>query len=176
MPSLVKDLINNELEAAFKGVDGFVMVTFGGLSVLETEELRDGVAAAGAGFKMVHNKIARRVLAGHGFEFPDGTFAGNTGIAYGNAEAVIGAAKVLTEKEVRQAGKVKVKAGMLENNVLNASDAAQLANVPDRDTLRSMLLSTINGPARSLVATINAVPGGLARVVQAHCDQEGGEE
>jgi large subunit ribosomal protein L10 len=176
MPSLVKELISSELEAAFTGVEGFVMVSFGGLTVEETEGLRGGVAAAGANFKMVHNKIARRVLAGQGYEFPEGTFAGNTGIAYGDAEAVIGAAKVFTETEVRKAGKVKVKAGMLEDNVLSASDAVQLADVPDRDTLRSMMLSTINGPARALVATINAVPGGLARVIQAHADQDGGEE
>ena len=172
MPSFVKELIHQELTDAFDGVEGFVMVSFGGLSVEETEGIRDGVAAAGAGFKMVHNKIARRVLADKGLDFPEDTFKGNTGIAFGDAEATISAAKVLTSKEVKETGKVKVKGGMLENNVLDASDAKQLADVPDRDTLRAMMLGAISGPARSLVATVNAVPGGLARVLQAHADSE----
>ncbi len=175
MPSLVKELIHQELETAFDGVEGLVMVTFGGLSVQETEVIRGGVAAAGADFKMVHNKIAQKVLASKGLEFPEGTFEGNTGIAYGDAEATIGAAKILTDPKLKKAGKVKIKGGMLESNVLSASDATDLADVPDRDTLRAMMLGAISGPARSLVATINAVPGGLARVIQAHCDSEGGE-
>ena len=176
MPSIVNELISSELESAFDGIEGLVMVSFGGLTVQETESIRGGLAAKGANFKMVHNKIARRVLAAKGFEFPDGAFSGNTGIAYGDAEATIGAAKVLTDPELRKGGKVKVKAGMLESNVLSASDAVQLADVPDQDSLRAMMLGVISGPARSLVATINAVPGGLARVLQARADQEGGSE
>lgn len=175
MVSLVKQLISSELETAFDGVEGLVMCSFGGLTVKETEEIRSELAAKGAQFRMVQNSIAKRVLAGKGFEFPEGTLAGNTGIAYGDVEATIGAAKVLHGSPLRKAGKVKIKAGMLENNVLDAADAVQLADIPDADTMRAMILGAISGPARALVGTINAVPGGLARVIQAHADQAEGE-
>lgn len=174
MPNIVKRIVNRELEREFDGIEGLVMVSFGGLTVEESEALRNELADKGVGFRMVQNSIARRVLLAKGFEFPKEALKGNTGIAYGDAEATITAAKVFTTKEVKAIGKVKIKAGMLESNVLNAADAAQLSNVPDRDTLRAMLLGVLSGPARSLVGTIHAVPGGLARVLQAHADQ--GEE
>ncbi|MFT7484627.1 MAG: large subunit ribosomal protein L10 [Candidatus Paceibacteria bacterium] len=170
MPSFVKELISSELEQAFDGAEGLVMVSFGGLTVAETEELRGALAAKGAGFRMVQNKIARRVLLAKGYEFPKEAMQGNTGIAYGDAEATIGAAKIFFESAMKKAGKVKIVAGMLENNVLSAADAKELADVPDRDTLRAMLLGCISGPARGIVASMHAVPSGLARVLQAHAD------
>ncbi len=175
MPNLVNQLIAQELTSEFKGIDGLLLVSFGGLTVEETEALRDGLAAKGVSFRMVKNKLARRVLAESGYEFSAEALSGNTGVAYGDAEAAINAAKIFTETEVKKAGKVKIKGGMLESNVLDAADATQLAKIPDRDSLRAMMLGCLSGPARSLVGTINAVPGGLARVLQAHADQ-GGEE
>lgn len=171
MPNIVKRLICSELETAFAGIEGLLTVSFGGLTVAETEILRNGLAAKGIGFRMVQNKLARRVLLEQGFEFPREALQGNTGIAYGDAEAAIGAAKIFSDPAVKKIGKVKITGGMLEANVLSAADAAQLADVPDRNTLRAMILGAISAPGRNLVCAINAVPGGLARVLQAHVDQ-----
>lgn len=175
MPNLVNQLVCKELSTEFTDLEGLLLVSFGGLSVSETEDLRNGLAEKGVSFRMVPNKLARRVLAEKGFDFPAESMKGNTGIAYGDAEAAINAAKIFTDPEVKKAGKVKIKGGMLESNVLGEADALQLANIPDRDTLRAKILGCLSGPARGLVATINAVPGGLARVIQAHADQGGDE-
>ena len=45
-----------------------------------------------------------------------------------------------------------------------------LADVPDQDTLRAMMLGVISGPARSLASVIAAPGSALARVIQAHAD------
>lgn len=174
MPNIVNKIVCRELEQEFEGVEGLLMVSFGGLTVEESESLRGELASKGVGFRMVQNSLARRVLLEKGYEFPKEALKGNTGIAYGDAEAAILAAKLFTSTEVKDMGKVEIKAGMLESNVLSAGDAKQLANVPDRDTLRAKILGCLSGPARNLVGTIHAVPGGLARVIQAHADQ--GEE
>jgi len=123
---------------------------------------------------MVRNTLAKRALQSAGIEIPDDVFQGNIAIACGGAEEAIHAAKVLTEPAVKKAGKVEVKAGMLQGNVLSAGDAAALANIPDRDTLNSKILGCISGPARNLVSILSAPGGALARVVQAHVDAEGG--
>jgi large subunit ribosomal protein L10 len=174
MPNLVSNMICEELSSEFDGVEGMVLVAFGGLSVEETENLRGELAEKGARFRMIRNKLARRVLSEKGYEFPDDVLIGNTAVAYGSAEETIAAAKILSSPAVKKAGKVKFKAGMLESRVLDGKDALQLAQIPDSDTLRAQLLGVISGPARSLVCTLNAVGGGLARVIQAHADE--GEE
>ena len=40
MPSIVNKIVARELTSEFEGVDGMVLVSFGGLSVSESEELR----------------------------------------------------------------------------------------------------------------------------------------
>ena len=176
MPNLVNKLISSELENDLENSDGMLLVSFGGLSVEESEDLRNKLAEQNVQFRMVKNSIARRVFKDRGFEFDDATFEGNTGLAFGETEAAIHAAKIFTDKEVKKAGKVTVKGGVMEGNVLGAGDAVQLADVPDRDTLRAMLLGALSGPARQLVGVVNALPSGLARVLQARADKGEGAE
>lgn len=174
MPNLVNRMVVSELTEDLKDADGMVIVSFGGLDVQGTETLRGSLAEAGVSFRMVRNRLARRVLADRGFEFPDDALRGNTAIAWGSAEEAIGAAKVLTSKEAKKAGKVMIQGGVFEGRVLDAGSAAALADIPDRETLCAQLLGVIHGPARALATVVNAVPSGLARVIQAHAD-EGGE-
>ncbi len=176
MPNIVNEMTVRDLERQLGEADGMILVSFGGLDVVQTEKIRNGVAEKGAEFRMLRNKLAKRVLADKGLEFDAEVFKGNTAIAWGDAEAVIGAAKVLTEKEVKKTKLVKVKAGVMEGQALSSAEAAQLADLPDRDTVNAMLLGVISGPARSLATVINAVPSSVARVIQAHVDDQGGAE
>ena len=175
MPNLVNQMVVRELEDEFKDAEGMLLVSFGGLTVEETEDLRGKLAEKNVRFKMVRNKLARRVLADKELEFPeDAALKGNTGIAYGDAEAAIDAAKIFADKDVKKAGKVAFKGGVLEGNALDASSAKALADLPDRDTLHAQLLGVISGPARGLATVLHAVPSSVARVLQAHADE--GEE
>lgn len=172
MPSIVNKIVTKELTNELKDADGMVLVSFGGLTVSESEDLRSKLAEKGVKFRMVRNSLARRILAERGVEFDKGALTGNTAIAYGDAEAAINAAKILTDKEVRQAGKVKLQAGLLDGEVLAGNDAKALADVPDKDTLRAMMLGCLSGPARSLVTIFDANQSSIARVLQAHVDEE----
>jgi large subunit ribosomal protein L10 len=175
MPNLVNTLVVDEYEREFADANGMLFVSFGGLSVEESSALRNELAAQGVKFRMVRNSLARRVLAGHGREMPAEALEGNTAIAYGEAEHAIVAAKLFSTKEVKKAGKVTLKAGVLDGRVLGPQDAAALADIPDRATLQAQLLGCISGPARGLVSVLDGLPAGVARVLQAHVDAQGGE-
>jgi large subunit ribosomal protein L10 len=167
MPSLVNRLVLGELTKEIGKAEGMLFISFGGLTVKESETLRGKLAAKGVRVRMVRNALARRVLADRGLEVADGVLAGNTAIAWGDSESAIHAAKLATEADVKKAGKVKIRAGVLDGKLLDGKDAAALAGVPDRKTLQAKLLACISGPARGLVATLNGLPGGLTRVVNA---------
>jgi len=171
MPNLVNRLVLKELQNELGTCDGMVIASFAGLSVKESEGLRNELSKKGCGLTMVRNSLARRVLAERGFELADGILAGNTAIAFGNAEAVIHASKAFQSAEVKKAGKVKIRAGALEGKLLSAADAQALSKVPDRKTLNSQLLGLFQGPSRSIAALVHAVPGGAARVLKARADQ-----
>lgn len=174
MPNLVNQLIYKELEHEFEAAEGMVLASFGGLTVAETEALRDRLAAEGVRLRMVRNSIAKRVLESRGVTFPEKTFVGNVAIAYGKTEHAILAAKTLTGPEIKKTGKVSLKAGLLEGKVLVAADAHALADIPDRRALQAKLLGVINGPARGLAVSIAALPAAVARVVKARVDAGGG--
>ncbi len=170
MPNFVNQMVARELEGEFAGCDGMVIVSFGGLTIVESEALRNKLAAQQIGFRMVQNRIARKVLADRGLQFSKDALKGNTAIAYGNAEAAINAAKLLTERDVKKLGKVRIKGGVLEGQALDEASANALADLPDRNTLNAQLLGVISGPARGLACVINALPASVARVIQAHAE------
>ena len=176
MPNFVSELTVQEYDAAFGDAEGLVLCTLDGLTVEESDALRGKLEEQGAGLRLVRNKLARKVLSDRGHEFPADVTTGSTAIAWGTAEATVMAAKVLTEPELKKTGKVKLKAGMLEGNVLDASEAVMLADVPDRDTLNAQLLGVLQGPARGIVSVVQGPLGGLARVLQAKIDAGGGAE
>ena len=171
MPNLVNRLVLEDLRREFKDAEGMLVVSFGGLTVKESEGLRGQLAAKGVKFSMVRNSLAQVALKERGLSMPEAAFAGNTGIAYGKAEAAIHAAKLLTTAEVKKAGKVKIRVGLLEGKIVEGKDAEALATVPDRATLQSKLLSCLTGPQRGLVALLNANPSGTARLLKARVDQ-----
>lgn len=171
MPNIVNQMVVRELEEEFQDAEGMVLVSYAGLTVEENEDIRGKLAEKNVRFRMVRNTLAKRVLAERDLDFPeDNALEGNTGIAYGDAEAAIDAAKVFNAKEVKKAGKVAFKGAVLEGRTLDSSGAKALADLPDRDTLYAQMLGVISGPARGLATVLNGVPSGLARVIQAHVD------
>jgi large subunit ribosomal protein L10 len=173
MPNVVNRLVVKELTHEFKDAEGMVVVSWNALNAVENETLRDKLAEKGCKLTLVRNSLARLVLKEQGFEVGDDVIVGNTAIAYGSAEAALHAAKTLTSAEVKKAGKVKIRAGVLEGRLLDANDAAALANVPDRKSLEGQLVGLLAAPARNLVSIVNQVPSGLVRVLQARADKLG---
>ncbi len=171
MPNLVNRMVLRELTREFQDAGSMVIVSYGGLTVAENETLRDNLAAKGVKLRMVNNRLARVVLRERGLDFPASAFKGNTAVAYGDGEGAIHAAKVLTEKEVKKAGKVRLRAGMLEGSILDETSAQALATLPDRKTINAMILGVLCGPSRGLVTLIDALPSGTARVLQARADK-----
>jgi len=173
MPNIVNKLSVNELSSAFSSAEGLLFFSMSGLTMEENEELRGAIANTGAGLRMVRNRLAMLALSSNGYDVDRSTFRGNVAIAWGDAEATIGAARAVVESPLKKAGKVGVRGGMLEGNLLDANDAAALADIPDRLTLQAQLLGAISGPAKGLVMVLNGNQSSLARVLQARIDSQG---
>lgn len=170
MPNLVNKLVTEEYQRELESAEGLIVVSVGGLSVAEVETLRVALAEKGVRLRMIRNSLATRAFRAAGYDVGDDVFSGNVAVAFGDAAAAVGAAKVFSTPEVKKAGKVQIRAGVLERSLLGAADAAALADVPDQDTLRSRLIGCIQGPLRGLAAVINAPMASLARVLQARVD------
>lgn len=174
MPNVVKQMMIRELSRELKDAEGMLVVSMSGLTVAETEVLRDKLAEASVPLRMVPNRLARIALKDRGLEPPADLFKGNVAISWGGPEAAIHAAKVMKEAPARKDGRLAYLGGLLEGNFLGATDAASMAEMPGRDELRSKILGCLSGPARGLVVCLAGPGSGLARVIQARIDKGGG--
>jgi len=174
MPNVIKNMLVRELSGAVEQSEGMLICSMSGLTVAESDKLRDTLAEQGIRLRMVPNRLARLAMKQHDLEPPDDVFAGNIACVWGGPEQAIAAAKVLHKSDARKQGKIALRGGLLEGSLLGADEAQALAELPGRDELRAMMLGAISGPARGLVGVMAAVPGGVARVLQAHVDAGGG--
>jgi len=173
MPNIINQMIVRDLTSAFTGSEGMIFVSLSGLTVKETEGLRDGLAEQGVQLRMLRNRLATLALKEQGFDAPTGLFSGNVACCCGSAEEAIHAAKVLHTSPERKAGKVTLRGGVFEGNLIDENDAVALAALPSRDELRAKLLGTIAAPMQQLVGLLAAPGGAIARVLQARVDADG---
>ncbi len=171
MPNVVKQMMVRELSQELKDAQGMLMVAMSGLTVAETEDLRDKLAEGHVPLRMVTNRLARIALKERGLEAPAGFFKGNVALAWGGPEAAIHAAKVMKQAPARKDGRLAYLGGVLEGAFLGAKDAAAMAEMPGKQELRAKIVSCLAGPARGLVTCLAGPGGGLARVLQAHADK-----
>ncbi len=174
MPNLINQMLLRELSDSFRDAEGMVIVSMNGLTVAESEQLRDALAAQGVRLQVVRNRLAKRALAARGIEASRELLSGSVAFVWGGPEDAINAAKVISGSEAKKKGKLDFKGGLLEGNLLRADEASALAGLPGRRELRANLLGCLVGPAQKLARVLNAPAGALARVLQARIDAQGG--
>ena len=92
-------------------------------------------------------------------------------LVYGIGSDPVAAAKVLHEF-AKSNDKFVIKAGSMANLVMSTKDIANLATLPSREELLSMLLGTMQAPIVKFVRTLNEVPTKFVRGVAAVRDQK----
>ena len=176
MPNLINEIIVRQLSDEFARAEGMVIVSLKGLTVEESEGLRDTLAERGVRLRVVRNRLARLALKNRGLDTPEDLFLGCVACAWGSSEDAINVAKVVQGSPVRKTGKVAFQGGFFEGSLLDAKGTAALAELPGKNELRAATLSLLCGPARSLAILVHAPGSSLARVLKAHAEKAEGEK
>jgi len=157
----------DDIKARFAKMTSAVFVDFQGMTVEEVTKLRDDLRAKGVDYKVVKNKLVRHALKGAPWLGSlEPSLKGMTGVAW-SYEEPNAAAKVLKDF-VKDNEKLKIKAGVLEGQVLDGKAVQeQLATMPGKNEARAMLLATLNAPAQRMVMLLNTPGGNLVRALQA---------
>lgn len=156
-----------EIKSHFSAGTSAVFVDFSGMTVAEVSKLRSAFRAQGVRYKVFKNTLIRLALA----ESPQvdklsGLLRGMTGVAFSGEEP--GAAAKVIKEFVKDNEKLKVKAGLIDGQVLDAKTVeTQLATLPGKNEARAMLLATLIAPAQRFVMLLNTPAGNFVRVLQA---------
>ena len=144
------------LKAQFSKMSSAVFLDFTGMTVSEVSKLRDVFRAKGVEYKVVKNKLVQQALADQPWSKGlVSVLKGMTGVAW-SFEEPSAAARVVKDF-VKDNEKLKVKAGVLEGQVLSSKAVSdQLATLPSKDEARSMLLATLIAAPQRFVMLLNA--------------------
>lgn len=166
----VKQVIIDEILNRLNDSPFMLVADYGGMTVPDFEGLRKQLKEQGAQFQVAKNSLVKK--ASVSAEFPEGLaefLKGQTAIVTGEND-VCAAAKTLKEF-AKSSGKLGIRGGVLDGELLNEDEVKALADLPPMEVLQAQLLGVLNMPAQQLVTVLNEPGSALARVMQAKADQ-----
>ena len=141
-----------------KDAQTIVIVEYQGVSVANMTVVRAEARKANVYLHVLKNTLARKAVAGTKFELLAQQMSGP--LVYGVSADPVAAAKVVADF-AKANDKVKIVAGMFNDKLLNEAEVKQLAAIPSRNELLSMLMGVMQ-----------QVPAGFVRAVAAIRDQK----
>jgi len=144
-----------------------VFLDFSGMTVAEVSSLRSQFRQNGVTYKVLKNSLVRRALGDAPYvKTLSKVLKGMTGVAFSGEEP--GAAARVVKAFVKENEKLKIKAGLLDGQVLDAKTVeTQLATLPGKNEARAMLLATMMAPAQRFVMLLNTPAGNFVRLLEA---------
>lgn len=167
-----KDAVIADMAARLGRAKAVVLTDFNGLKVEQMTQLRADLKTKGLDYVVVKNTLLRRAVQGSSVEPLAGEFVGPNGVAISYDEPVE-MAKTLTEF-AKTNPKFQIKAGVLEGKLMTPEGVGQLAKLPGKPELLSMLLGTMNGVPRNFVSVLAAIPRSFLYALKAIAEQRGG--
>lgn len=136
-----------------------------GLKVSEITDLRMKLRKGQSTFKVVKNRLMKRVLKERGLEALEGHFRDPTAIAASSVDPVA-PAKILVEF-AKGNDRLALKGGYLDGRVLSVADIEALAKLPSREVLIAKALGSMQAPASNFVGVLAAIPRKLVYALNA---------
>ena len=153
---LAKQELVTALQAKISGSIAGVVVDYRGISVANDTKLRKELREAGVEYTVVKNNILRRASEGAGFADMTGCMTGTTAFAVSKEDPIV-AAKILHKYAEASKGKFIIKGGFMEGEVLDATGVENIAKLPGKTELLTMLCMALNGNIKGLAVALNAI-------------------
>lgn len=149
-----KQELVNEIAGKIKDSQSTVVVEYRGLSVAEVTELRRNLRSENVDFKVYKNTMVERAVDECGYSDIKDTLAGPNAFAF--SEDATAPARVLAAFAKKHKALV-LKSGIVEGKVVGVDTLNELANLPNKEGMLSMLLSCLQSPVRSFACVVKAV-------------------
>lgn len=162
MPNIKeKELFVQQVAEKMETAKSMVIADYRGLNVEQITELRKKLREAGVEYRVIKNTMTRLAARQVGIDGLDEILVGPNAIAFSMEDAV-SAAKTLVDF-AKDHDDLQIKAGILDKNLISSEKVEELAQIPPRDVLLSMVLRGFQGPISGLV---NVLQGNIRNLVQ----------
>lgn len=136
----------DEITSKMKDASTFVFFEYRGLTVGETNELRKKLRETDSEFKIYKNTLSKRALENLNINI-DEHLNGPKAIAFG--KDAVAPIKVLSDF-AKEHSALELKVGVVDGEIADAKALAELASIPSREGLLTMLAGGLMGVVRDL--------------------------
>jgi len=159
-----------ELKESLSAAKDYIFTEYRGLTVEQITNLRKQLRVKDAKYKVIKNNFAQIAFKQLSDQDVSKYLVGPTAVTITPKDSNE-VAKILFDFK-REVPALHVKGALISNTVYNATQTEAFSKLPGRLELISMLMSVMNGPARSLAAALNDVPSRLVRTIKAIADKK----
>jgi large subunit ribosomal protein L10 len=161
-----KKLVVAEVAEKFQNASAAVVVDYRGLTVQEATELRRNLREAGVEFKVLKNSVTRLAAEAAGYGELSEYLTGPNAVAFSN-EDVVAPAKILADFAKNHEA-LELKAGVVEGKFAGLELIQELAALPNREGMLTMLAGAMLAPLKDITIGLNMIvegegdfPGGV---------------
>ena len=170
MPSVQNTERLAEIKEDLTDIQAMWVVDYRGLTVKQSEQLRNNIREAGAIMKVHKNKLVRLALKELDMPEMDEVLAGPSAFVFAEGDPVA-SAKAL--KDFAKANEnLVIKGGIMDGAFVDAEAVEKIAALPSREELIAKLLGSLQNPMVKTVRVLNGPMGAFARCVSAIADQK----
>lgn len=172
MPTQAKAEQIDELAERMQRAELTVLADYRGLTVSALQDLRGRLRPVDAEFKVAKNTLTRVAAERVGIQGLDAFLEGPTAImfAYGD---VVAPAKAMSDF-ARSSRILQIKAGVMNDLVLNAGDIEAISTLPPREELIAKLVGLLASPLTRTVGVLSGPSRSVAYLVNARVESLGG--
>ena len=167
-------LNRSEKEAVISNVTGLaakaqtlVLAQYRGITVADMTKLRASARSNGVSLSVLKNTLARRAVAGSGFEVVSDLMTGP--LIYSFSDDAVAAARVVADF-AKTNEKLVIRGGAYGGKALDVNGVKQLASIPSKEVLLAQLLGLLQSPISRMARVLAAIAeknGAVAQVAPA---------
>ena len=169
---LYRESLVQQVKKGVSDSDNVFLLSYSRVSGLQMSDLRKDLNRTGASVYVTKNSVIQLALKEIEQEELAGKISGQTALVWGGA-ASSEVSKILVDF-VEQSEHIVVQGGLLQGKLLEQGDIKKLSELPSREVLLSMLLSSIQAPLTHLAGVLNAKTRDLVSVLKQLSEQKGG--
>jgi large subunit ribosomal protein L10 len=165
MSKLVKGLIEKELAARLKDVEGVAVINPRGIDANKNHGIRRRLREKGLRMLVVKNTLARRAVGDGKLKGFDALLDGPSAVVYGQASIAVIARMLLEEKKNDE--KLELRGVFFDGELYTGDKGVETASkLPTREEAISNLVAAILGPGRKLASALKGPGGTLGAVLK----------
>ena len=174
MPTADKSATVSDLSQKMSKADAIYLADFSGIDVAAVTQLRRSLREAGVDYQVVKNRLAKLAARDAGLDSLGEYLEGPTAMAFVQDDPVT-PAKIL-QKFIDGGGKLAIKTGVVDGQILTPEAVKQLARLPSRDELIGKVIGSVQAPLYGLSAVLSGLLRGVVVALSAVKDQKADAE